>query len=82
MLVDDIDKEGLVADDTKNPDGFVWVISEKRRVRWRIFLRELIANAYMLSLSPPQYEYLKPGMTSQSSLFRLALQAPLGGIPR
>lgn len=79
MVVDDTDEVGVVADDTRNPDGFMRVISEKRRMRWRVFLRELIVCAYILSLSSPQY--LKPGMTLLWSLFRLALQALLGGIP-
>ena len=65
------DEIKVADDDAKDRDiGFVWTISEKRRMRWSVFRRAVIA--YIPFPCPPQY--LKPGqpaleLTQASSLF-------------
>lgn len=46
------DEIKVADDDTSDRDGFVWVIGEKRRSRWRAFRRVVIA--YILSSAARQ----------------------------
>jgi len=59
------DEIKVADDDARGRDGFVWVIGEKRRKRWRVFRRAAIAHILSSAAQQPALE-----LTQASSLFK------------